>query len=389
MILSNKIWRNFNVVLNKKYSLYKRIQRKFSIVSSKYDNIENNMKERAAFFCNEYLPNLTEPQINKKNIPRTPKKNHLLETIEEYLFSMLNIIAALASILGFFQINISSNGQNNNILKAIFLFLSIFFIVMIIILNYKNKTSLTKFIWGFHELNHLLRDEYFSSWKKYQNCSNKEQISDIASTFCHSIVNNTQRIVKDYIGKEVSVSIKIIDNNQQKDYAVDIENAEIYTLCRSDNTKQERARIDKQKKSTKIHDNIDFLMVVSEKFEDSYFAINNIKNFERNYIYFNTNNNWEEYYNATMVLPICLLKSTNDEQILSEIDSLEKKGLKNKKGVYTDILGFLCIDSKDKHAFKGLKGTHVLNFMAAIADGLYIHIEKCRYYYTKPTSSID
>lgn len=85
--------------------------------------------------------------------------------------------------------------------------------------------------------------------------------------------------------------------------------------------------------------------------------------------YCNTTKNWEKKYATTIVMPIrCLVYNP-----------------KNGKAYY-DIIGYLCVDSKNTKAFKGGYQTFIVELLKGTADILYHYYSGCTEYYKTLTN---
>lgn len=349
-------------------------------------------------FRKYYEENEAKPFKNKYNIPLEHKSGTNIQALKETWYYLLNIVAALASILGCLQITVTTKELIKNFYKFIFqlfkfsydfnnnfdklyvitlrisfsvltlvIFLCIFISVRATI--YKYNVLISNFATGFHSINKSLKNSYFSRWKKYSEnfitidgkeyCKEKEdRIFDIGYSSYNQIARIIQTTLKKLTGVDISVCIKIIDVDVKKDNIID---QSLRTMCRSSDDILKRERIDEYMPLVSIKENFDFSMIVTQTFKDDYFAIADLDKFsKKTSIYFNSNEDWSDLYSASIVLPI---------------------GMSKKEGF--DTLGFLCVDSKNKKVFKGTQGTIILNYLAGIADNLYIHLEKSIHYYTK------
>lgn len=156
------------------------------------------------------------------------------------------------------------------------------------------------------------------------------------------LLDNIKNIFDILTKDNCSVSLKIIDQNDQNDIIV-------RTFMRDSSSYRERKNSDKTMYSYPYYENSAFKDILSDNNNISYYVSDNLSN-ETTYI--NVNQNWKEYYNATLVCPIRV------EVNVSEDGDLEYS-----------IPGFLCIDNMNGN----LNNARCINLLASLADILFIH----------------
>ncbi len=194
--------------------------------------------------------------------------------------------------------------------------------------------------------------------KAYQN--NQDAIQELQMHTFDNIINNLQDFtdtIADYLSKynkdTISVCIKVIDSGQEN---IDNLNKTAKTLVRSKNTSRDRKRINE---GITVGKNTDFKHLCDGT-NIWYHGVDLKKLYEMGQYETEADvRDWQSKYNSTIVVPIRYYDTNNGTPI-------------------HDILGFLCIDSKNK--IEHWDDTHSLElqFLAIFADSIYNYIKLFR-----------
>lgn len=179
----------------------------------------------------------------------------------------------------------------------------------------------------------------------------------IKNKMFQELVNNLQPYVDflanhltEYCNSTISVCIKLV--KYDTNFAM--------TINRSKNTRQDRQ---KENEDVNINNNDDFKFLVNGR--ATFYGKSNLKDEYENDKY-NVGDDykiWSKKYNSTLIVPIRYYS---------------KKSNHNNVNVDFDIVGFLCIDSKDNIADWENNNSYELNLLASFADTMYIYIKKYR-----------
>lgn len=164
----------------------------------------------------------------------------------------------------------------------------------------------------------------------------------ISKQFYIYLANNIKDIFDLITGDICSVCIKIIGSNE-KDEVV------ISTLMRDTRSFRERKSKDSLFNEPFLwYENTAFKLILSNDTADTYYASDNL-NLEQSYI--NANNNWANFYNATLVAPIRI--NLDDSRY--------------EKDLYSNVIGFVCVDNQ----IGRFNNRASIETMASIVDSLY------------------
>ena len=218
----------------------------------------------------------------------------------------------------------------------------------------------------------VTRDTYFDIMHDYKL---KKLDPTILSNKCisklQSILDYLCYIMNSFTEKEVSACIKLIAYPNADEEVIDINNAELITFCRSTNS-QDRGIKDKDT-VIRLKDNTDFLEILDESNEKDYFYQGNLLEYAKSVhqlgrSYHNSNENWQEHYIGTTIVPI----------------RIEFKLLYHqKKDDAYHIIGFLCVDSLDPDAFTPSQERYNVAVVRSFADAIYILLSQYRHYLAK------
>lgn len=150
-----------------------------------------------------------------------------------------------------------------------------------------------------------------------QDISNFEHRRNSFRMFIIGMLTNIKEIFDILTFDEVSVCIKLLDKDEDKDEFL------VKTFMRDSISYRVRSETENFLPEYPVHENTAFKNIMDPYSPDSYYMCNDLEN-EKGYI--NANKNWRKSYNACLVVPIRILE---------------------KAKTYS-VLGFICVDN-----FKG------------------------------------
>lgn len=169
---------------------------------------------------------------------------------------------------------------------------------------------------------------------------NEKECEEIVERFDYYLIiltSNLQNYFSFVTNDNCSVTIKKIDENKEYVRAFFRDPINFNKRKKSDFSYQNNKYLISQNSALKI--------IMDTQLSNTYFYDNNLKELYDNHNYDNCNSNWYKLYNATLVVPISMLISVNNR----------------------DVLGFLTIDNR-----KGDLATDInKEFLFGIADLLY------------------
>ena len=155
---------------------------------------------------------------------------------------------------------------------------------------------------------------------------------------CLQVVESVKHLFDLVTGTNTNACIKLCVKNPPD---------HVKTFCRDTSSFQRAGARDKP---TAIRENTDFTYLYDEPDKYSYFLGSNLQKAHKRSKYFNSHTDFGEHYRSTIVWPIRAYRSETQD---------------------FDIVGFLCVDSKDRAAFQEAD----VQIGASIADALYIPLE--------------
>jgi hypothetical protein len=200
-----------------------------------------------------------------------------------------------------------------------------------------------------HKVNHTIRDGttkllYLKGSEKNFNMENlQSEAKHVGTTVC----NHTSSLLGVYVGKKVSVSIKILKTVDGTLKAI--------TLARDENCGSERAIGDEHPIDAR---NTAFHLIKTG--EVPYFFEPNLIRAETEKRYSNTNPRWRNQYRSAIVVPIqreSLDQNTEDKHVLR---------------------GYFCADARDEETFASEYEDLLVNVMLVAADALYVYLDNVR-----------
>ncbi|MBR4890871.1 MAG: hypothetical protein IKU15_06250 [Clostridia bacterium] len=288
------------------------------------------------------------------------KHKKFWDFIKNYLGYWTGLISGILGICSYFK-------STDIILQIIFyIFLGVFLIVTAAIVISKflsiktvkkvfleNQISLFSTM---HKVFHSIRD-YANKILKRKSLSESD-LCEVSNSICNNIESFYRKL---FNRSDVGVCIKLLDVETISN--TDFENWQLKTLSRSSSHSQERC--DGDTKFTTIEDNTDFYMILSPKYDNSYFAEKNMIGIcdrfrkENNVEYRNSRTGFINYYKSTIVVPIRIRSEFVSEKIKIDNDSTHH------------ILGFLCIDSMHTFDEDELIFNSGVEVAKSIGDSLY------------------
>lgn len=288
--------------------------------------------------------------------------------ILEFIFGLSSLLALVITIVSIFY---SYGNPGENIASIVTLTVAnISLIILIIYLVRKHYMLAIKQLSLQPEINNLTKDLELAT----KDLDNTAEISDILHSINDQLRNRMFELLtvdiaeaKDISGYQrknemfylflldniknifdiltkdnCSVSLKIIDQNDKGEIIV-------RTFMRDSSSYRERKNSDKTMYSYPYYENTAFKDILSDNYNISYYVSDDLSS-ESTYL--NINQNWKEYYNATLVCPIRVEVNTSPDGDLEY-----------------SIPGFICIDNMDGN----LHNPRCINLLASLADILFIH----------------
>lgn len=316
--------------------------------------------------------------------------NHLTELIKQLIQNLMEIVslfgvvvAAIGGLLNFEKLKSfviqhkilsesvinSLSGNSNGILSIL---LIVLLIVLILTIRKAGKQQIAagmdvqKFLYKLHnDLIHIVRNEicdlYVDRDKRQQYKDNTQALEELQVHAFDKMKNNLQNFVDNVAevlskynnGDVISVCIKIIESGQDDK---DILERTARTLVRSKNTGRERGRSNEK---VTVGLNTDFKHLC-EGTNIWYHGVNLKKLYdEGKYKTEAEAKDWQSKYNSTMVVPIRYWDAKKEPNL-------------------NDILGFICIDSKNIIDHWDNEDALELQYLAIYADSLYSYIKLFR-----------
>jgi len=285
----------------------------------------------------------------------------------KYFLTLLNIIAAVASIFGLIYAIQSQIPIWTYIfsISAAICILSIIAVIGVHLSIKNDRISLGKvYSKCFHELlhdirNYLEEDDYICKNQIYSNAFEyKKKVTEISI----ALMNKLSARLTEAFGIDIRACVKLfgfIDANYEKSM--------LMTLARNETDLNNMLR--EQYKKIKVCENTDFEKIFqSTKDSDenaAFFFQEDLIKYSKKNEYKNSTKDWQKRYKTTIVMPIRYLRI--------DIKDIEEPSY--------DLLGFLCVDSKNTKAFSSGYTTFIIELLKGIADILYHYYDGCTTYY--------
>jgi len=181
---------------------------------------------------------------------------------------------------------------------------------------------------------------------QHRSVKHKESIQKSIRRYYPILAKDIKAVFDELSNDSCSVAIKILISKKGESF----ENYKLKTLARENGI-----NIDRKKMEVGLHPvnkNTAYLNILNPENHENYFASDNLAKLK---IYENSDKNWNEFYNATIVSPI-------------RIEVGEHETNKGRYKVY-GVPGFICVENK-----KGNLDNEISHqVLACLADSLYHH----------------
>lgn len=275
----------------------------------------------------------------------------------EVLVGLLGLIASIISIATY---AIIPNSQLAFFYIVVVTSAFIIIFIKTVKMTRVSQDRLYDFSESFHRYTDLLRDKTYVLQSLYEaDRLTYGLVLQNAGSFGQQTVDILSTLISNSTDERVSVCIKYFPDDQPRPDANGFLQEEDYylkTLSRSTNTVSDRLNNDGL---VPILGNTAFMTIMNER--KSYFRSSNLKELKKIDAYDNTNQHWEKYYNATIVVPIRMKMNISNAEIPDS---------------RYNLLGFLCADSLSTSAFRDSDIAAYTSMIKAYAGGLYMYLEK-------------
>lgn len=325
----------------------------------------------------------------KNIIEKLNKMNSFLESLKKFVENVKSLWLFIFPIAGLIisafnfnkiknfivEIHLLSeeniNFISNNSIGIISIFLVIIIIILVRVIRRTGKKGIEassvvyNILYKLHnELIHKIRNatcELYSAKEKLESYKdNQDAIQELQMRTFDSVIYNLQNFIdtiSDYLSQYnndvISVCVKIIDSGQEN---IDNPDKTAKTLVRSKNTNRDRKRTNE---SITVGKNTDFKHLCDGT-NIWYHGVDLKKLYDNNLYETEADiRDWQLKYNSTIVVPIRYYDTKNGILI-------------------HDILGFLCIDSKNTIVHWDDIGSLELQYLAIFADSIYNYIKLFR-----------
>lgn len=308
----------------------------------------------------------------------------IFNNVPDWVVNAISLIAGAMSIITFLFafFGVFAFKIDLNLIYYSLVCLLLFFLVIV-------SCKLRKY----QDLNNVRMDVTSSSFYKAFKCS-KNLYFDVMSghklkLFPHDqltkkyedglveILNKLCEVMDTFTGKEVNACIKLITYPADaKSNNLNVDNATLVTLCRSNIHATDRKNYESSKTEILLKDNTDFMQIIEPDVPYDYFYCKDLVKFKKKLNEVgqdlkNTNTAWEKDYKSTVIVPI-----------RTESKRLYHLKTKDSSDEY-DLLGFLCIDSKSTEAFTSKNEQYNVSLMSAYAEVCYILLSQYSHYLSK------
>lgn len=237
------------------------------------------------------------------------------------------------------------------------------FCVILIIKLIKYRKTVEEFRKITNHIEHAIQvatDEYFKMIKNHNNKSmNIEILSDLIKRDCETLLNELCEIFKKITGEDINACIKLITDDC-------CSTKTFYRSTINENRNYRKRKSRDLDKTVPFAKNTDFDIIVNNN--EDYFYVSDLNEYKRKNIYSNSNEDYKEYYNGTIVVPIKI--STDCIHFCTQSSEYH-------------LIGFLCVDSMSTRAFSIRQKDYNLNIMFTFSNIFYIILNKYKYYLKK------
>lgn len=308
------------------------------------------------------------------------KSNHIFM----FIGNLTTILSALVGLVSWILkiIFIRIDGLNRDVITLL-IYISHFCVVLLIICivliiirlfittiraNIKARHMHRKLMYFIHEnLLHRIRNDIIqldmlkSKVDQYRKVGNVDAIKELYDAELRKLCDNLEAYINplatylsEYRNNMISVCIKAFKRRDKE--RRDFLSEQIISLARSENTKKDRDNYGE----TYIGQNTDFSNLCTG--QNVFFGSSNLDKLAESGSYVNDSINWDSAKNtgkyvSTLVTPI---RYYNND---------------SKNNVKTDIIGFLCIDSREEIVEWERNDSFELQLLACFSDILYVYIK--------------
>lgn len=296
--------------------------------------------------------------------------------------TIINVVAAAASIIGLIY-NITNNISTGTIVFICAGIVCILAIVSAIGVHlstkndrvYLGKTYSKCFHALMHNIRNMLEDDDMAQEKTSYNSATAYRYHITQQSI--DLMTELSKHLTEAFNIEIRSCIKLFDfitpgAIKPTDDNIDTAKLKVITFARNNIGLPEMLR--EQYRTFSVKENTDFDYIFSHKQTDSeyrpaFFFKQDLVKFDkdekkRGRKYRNSTLNWKDKYRTTIVMPIRYLKDLQDGTVPSY-----------------DLVGYLCVDSKNTKAFASGYTTFILELLKGIADILYHYFDGCTQYY--------
>lgn len=305
-----------------------------------------------------------------------------------WIFDILSLVSAIMTIITFVYwiiqlITSFLNDKNDFSLQSASTVVNIILALMLFICAIKIKkygrlirTTKQAFSENYYQFLHDFRNYYFDMLNDRKSKGDTLTVKDLTKEtkqYIENALGYLCDILEKVTGEKICACVKLIENHGINT-KIDKEKATVITFCRSKNSDIGRKTYDgMHNKSILIKDNTDFYdMIGEESLNSSCFYHGDLGKFDKKLrdvgkTYKNSTENYQSLYVGTIVVPIRI----NNEHLFYT----------NCNNGY-DIVGFLCVDSLSRNAFREdeFNKSININIMKSFAAELYITLNKYNYY---------
>lgn len=252
-------------------------------------------------------------------------------------------------------------------------------IIILLLILIKDRTSAARRVktvsGGMHQFTHRCRDTFFEILNEHEkNTLTADSLTTKVKSCLRDGLDALCDIVADFTGEEVSACIKLIECKNFEN--LDIDSATVRVLCRSSKSDSRRNGYDNGKERAVMYlKNDTALMRIVENVygQQDYFYQGDLDKFAKSCKdvqeeYVCPTKKRSDFYNGTMVLPI---------------RALFEKLYHFKRNDGYHIIGFLCVDSMSKKAFRPEQEIYNCNLANTFADEFYVILSMYRHYLNK------
>lgn len=320
-------------------------------------------------------------QYKKANINKIGMLSKLkihFKQFGKYFIAFINMIAALASIIGL-VISIATKEKMAVIFYSCagVIIISVLFTIFTMIRSGRSEEmkDVNKLSKGYHEILHLIRDCYGDLLEVIEDDTYKEPTAfrKYMTEKVMAMMDLISKYLTDATGYPVRACIKTYDFLHKENCT------KVITLARSGQLNVNNM-ISEHFVQIDINDNTDFKLVFRNNVKyvgdrENYFFINDLIKYSKDNEYKNSNDKWKEYYTTTVVMPIRYLKNPKkaDDQTIP----------------HYNIIGCLCIDSKKTNLFAIKEREFIIEYLKGVTDILYMYLNECIQYHNKLRDFID